>query len=292
MIRLGFIGVGRWARKLAESFRACGAEVVAFDRKSGFERSRCPYNCDNGYESTGMRCPQGCDAGWENLGHAEGFGAYQPWRDQLADKSIDAIIAVAPPDVTTQVALACAAAGKPVMATKPLWDHPERITAPFYVDFWRLWSEAHQAALRGRIDFHALNLYGSGPLRDFPGAFDYGPHVMAAVLDLAGDEVVELRAARKLPCDQGELFEADLLVGEGKRLVHTKFGNGSIQSIRTLWGHDEAPTHLGGEPRDAIMQKMCRAFISDVQEGYVDTRLLRLSRDGMQLLRRIREEAK
>ena len=40
------------------------------------------------------------------------------------------------------------------------------------------------------------------------------------------------------------------------------------------------------------MQKFCRSFLSDVSEGFVDTKLLTYSRDGMQLLRQVREMAK
>ena len=291
-LRLGFVGCGKWARKLAESFRACGAEIVAYDRRSGRQQSRCPYNCDAGYEGnlqegTRGRCPQGCDSGWE-YSDPYGFGKFMPWRDQLADKSIDAIVAVAPPEVTTEVALACAAAGKAVMATKPLFDHPERITAPFYVDFWRLWANAHQEAKSSVGHLAPYVLKGSGPVRSFSGALDYGPHVMAALLDLAPVEI--FRAVNDTPAT-GDLFTVSVDL-RGGRSTLVQFGNGSQRGEREIWGAAETPTHIGDEPKEAIMQKFCRSFLSDVSDGFVSTTLRDYSREGMRMLREIRERAK
>jgi hypothetical protein len=294
-LRLGFIGVGRWARKLAESFRACGAEVVAHDRSGPSPGPHDDIQHSDGWHS---EC-RGCQ--WlasDRRRPAPGFGQRMPWRDQLADKSIDAIIAVAPPEVTTEVALAAAEAGRPVMATKPLFDHPATIRAPFYVDFWRLWSEAHQRAKGGHPRARKFDLYGCGPFRDFPGAYDYGPHVMAALLD-AGlqfpsapmvdwDDSPEYLAAKG---DAGELREMALL-HEGKEFMRCIYGNGGKAGARNIWGETETPTHIGDEPKEAIMQKFCSSFLSDVSEGYVMTDLLNYSREGMRLLRQIREMAK
>lgn len=279
-LRLGFVGVGKWARKLAESFRACGAEIVAHDRKQG----RRP-----GYG--------GIDVLLSDPEPAPGFGRHKPWRDQLTDKSIDAIVAVAPPEVTTEVAMACAAAGKAVMATKPLFDHPERITAPFYVDFWRLWSAAHRRAKSGYPRANKYDLYGCGPFRDFPGVYDYGPHVVAALLDVGfvfdkgpmsdHDDSPECLAAKGT---DGELMEL-VLLHEGKEFMRCIYGNGGKASARNVWGEAETPTHIGDEPKEAIMQKFCQAFMADVSEGFVSTTLLGYSREGMRLLREIREHA-
>ena len=275
-LRLGFVGVGRWSRKLAESFRACGAEIVAHDRRSGtiFDDG-CPP-CLGGQ-------PHLPD--WMHDCEKAGFGKRMPWRDQLADKSIDAIVAVAPPEITTQVALACAAAGKAVMATKPLFDHPERITAPFYVDFWRLWSEAHQRA-KSSGDGARLDLSGAGPFRDFPGAYDYGPHVMAAMLDRGG----LFRVGCRYPSERGEMFGAQFELPDGQ-LVAGSFGNGGTVGVRNIWGETETPNHIGTEPKEAIMQKFCRSFMADVSEGFVSTTLLGYSREGMRMLEEIRRVA-
>ena len=205
------------------------------------------------------------------------------WADMIADPSIDAIIAVAPPEVTTEVALACAAAGKAVMATKPLFDHPETIRAPFYVDFWRLWSEAQRDMKANQFWFA-----GSGPFRGFPGALDYGPHAIAACIDAGFPELDECH--RMPSANGGELFHA-VFSGGGDAYVTACFGNGSDGGSRSVWGHEETATHIGSEPKSTVLQRFCQSFLNDISEGFVDTRLLRLSRDGMRELRKIRELA-
>ena len=270
-MRLGFCGVGKWASKLATAFRACGAEIVAFDRNK-MPAIFCEPHGPN-YEQDARKAGAIID----------GFGKFMRWQDQLADKSIDAIIAVAPPEITTEVALACAEAGKPVMATKPLFDHPKSIRAPFYVDFWRLWSKAQ---LEPKTENYSL--FGSGPFRDFPGAFDYGPHVIAAMIERSG-HFGSVDSA-KLICARGEMFSVEWESASGP-LVGT-FGNGADYAIRDIWGHEETPLAIGEEPKDQILQRFCQSFLSDVSEGFVDTRLLELSRRGMEELRRIREMAK
>lgn len=273
MLRLGFVGVGRWSRKLAESFRACGAEIAAYDRSSRFVHL--------GIESA------------RDAGHQ--FGVYSPWRDQLANPYIDAIVAVAPPEVTTEVVLAAAAQGKPVMGTKPLWNHPETIRAPVWIDFWRLWTLGHRFA-KEALDVDpdrplALNLYGDGPFRDFPGSLDYGPHVMAALLDIQPG--LTIKSAEKLNGGNGELFRVRFSPGD----IVAHFGNaGQGRSDRRLAYGDvelaEAGDMSWGETKASAIQSMCRAFLADVTEGFGDSRTLDLSREGMRLLREIREKAK
>ncbi len=263
-IRLGFCGAGKWGRKLAESFRACGAEVGWFDRAHPTNQTEF------------------------------GGATYKPWRWMIEESQVDAIIAVAPPGITTEVALACASAGKAVMATKPLFDHPETIRAPFYVDFWRLWSDVHQKMRQeGAFETSDYSLCGSGPLRSFPGALDYGPHVMAAMLDVEGFENgLEFGGATKHECAQGELYTSRFHSNMTGQTVFSTIGNGSEIGVRRIWWEPETPTHIGAQSKDEIMRAFCSAFLSDVSEGFVDTRLLSLSRDGMRLLREIRERAK
>ncbi len=319
-MRLGFVGVGRWAQKLATAFRACGAEIVAYDRhNSRLELiHRNPERCDCGHlrgdhaDQAGGRCfglgrwfgnhddmlngggnsnTNSCDAQCGSfqrspLTEPSNFGRYMPWRAQLADKSIDAIVAVAPPEITTQVALACAAAGKPVMATKPLFDHPERITAPFYVDFWRLWSHAQAERISPLIQF-----VGSGPIREFSGIDDYGPHVMAALL--AADLPIELTIAGIRGSGTQETAAAQFKVQDEK--VSVVFGNLETPESpagRSWFGHYEGGETLGRELKSTILRRFCQSFLNDISEGFVDTRLLNLSRDGMRELRKIREMAK
>lgn len=176
MTRLGFVGVGRHAQKMAAAFRECGAEVVVYDR-----------------------------ALWPECDAAACFGKRLAWRDQIATTEVDALIICAPPEVTTEVALACAKAGKRCVATKPLMlsadgfgfaiDDPWRRYSAgrqtvIWVDLWRLFSPAWQALkaeLRGKeIQSLHVDFYGNGPARAFSGLLDYGPHALAFVADLLG----------------------------------------------------------------------------------------------------------
>src|SRR5690242_19021703 len=112
-LRLGFCGVGKWANKLATAFRECGAEIVAYDRQNRYaHRCKCGLEFSNHGQPGALLCANcTCQKFDSQCGSsAAGFGTWTPWRDQLADKSIDAIIAVAPPEISTEVALACAAA--------------------------------------------------------------------------------------------------------------------------------------------------------------------------------------
>jgi len=294
-VRLGFVGCGKWASKLASAFRECGAEVVAYDRKT-------PWKPGDklGYVPIATGAPTTSSAGHMPVAALDGFGLHMPWRSQLADKSIDAIIAVAPPEVTTEVALACAAAGKPVMATKPLFDHPETIRAPFYVDFWRLWSEAFietkrraQEAMSVPYVFnYERSLAGIGPYRSFPGAFDYGPHVLAELFDIYGDEWKPCRYYKETRGD-GELFT---ISRGGPFSITATFGNGADVPERSIGHADGEPyleesSHIGPEEKSAVLRRFCQSFLDDISEGFVDTRLLNLSRRGTEELRKIREMA-
>lgn len=270
-LRLGFVGVGRWARKLAAAFRACGAEIICHDRQTK---------------------PEGVHPA--DRPSLDGFGFWMPWASQLQSPAVDAMIVVAPPEATTAVALACAEAGKPVMATKPLFDHPKNIRAPFYVDFWRLWSKAYDSIRRlpPHVRGESVWLSGPGPERGFPGGLDYGPHVMAAIFDA-------FPAARLVNCSNvtsdgltGESFHCEFYDKRRDYTVVCEFGNGSEVPVRTMWSESETPTHIGSEEKSAVLQRFCQSFLNDVSEGFVDTRLLELSRRGMEELRKIREMAK
>lgn len=184
MTRLGFVGVGRHAQNMAAAFRECGAEVVAYDRSQSEESS---------VASAAERMVK--------------FGSRVPWANMITSRVIDALIICAPPDVTTEVARACAKADMRCMATKPLmWRAPpiwpQMGTVPYlpssfdfdsgvYVDLWRLYSPAWlalKADLRGKkIESLHVDFYGNGPVRGFSGLLDYGPHALAFVVDLLGE---------------------------------------------------------------------------------------------------------
>ncbi len=293
-MRLGFCGVGKWAQKLASAFRACGAEIVAYDRRTGDRAA---------VYGAGARIVGWTEGRSGDFPPLDGFGEHMKWPDQIGNPGIDAIIAAAPPDVTTEVALACSAAGKPVMATKPIWKHPERITAPFYIDLFRLWSSGmrESRALLANFPTHALTveLHGSGPFRDFPGAFDWGPHVIAAAFDLLPGERIDERVSVS-EHNGGQLYEVTGTVEQGiagPRAYRLVFGNGSKSPTRLMRVGRvpvavEEGEHIGNQTKQEVIEAMCRAFMADVAEGYADTRLLELSRRSTEELRRVVEVAK
>lgn len=269
-MRLGFVGMGRWARKLKASFDAEGAIVVASWRAK--------------------------------MGH----GQFDCWGDMfrspevmIDSEDIDALVLCAPPDVTTEVALACAAAGKPVMATKPLMlTEAVPIRAPFYVDFWRLWSEAFERYAKARTTVVNVLMTGSGPIRGFPGLLDYGPHAMAYLHRLLADVKIE-RAAYDKRAQQGELLVAD---GPGFTF---QAGNGDTEGYRSIqspapiagWNIilDETPEHMVfgefKEPKELVIRRMCRSFMNDIAEGFVTTEHLDLSCAVMRDLAEVRRLA-
>ncbi len=295
-MNLGFVGVGKWAAKLNDAFRAEGGCAYGYDRQTP-ERIHVPGPKE----------------------FYDVFGAfYMPWREQIASRDIDALVVCAPPDITTEVALACAAAGKPVMATKPLMlTVPIPIRAPFYVDFWRLWDETYQIIRAGvqKDKAHATSFYckfyGSGPIRTFPGLLDYGPHAVAFARDLfMADEFDTVKLRARATRAGGELLEFELWEENQagnpiECVVHV--GNGATEGAREFvvnvddggrifWW--ETPTHTcyGLDPfvarhrvlKDEALRRMCRSFMHDISEGFVTTAHLDLSCAVMRDLARVR----
>jgi len=266
-VNLGFVGVGPWAQKLAAAFRECGAEVVAIDRKRADEY---PPNC-----------------------FASEKYVYQSWRGQIENPTIDAIIACAPPDVTTAVALECAKAGKRCVATKPLmWTEMplrfssyERLTTCLYVDLWRLYSPAWLAMkeeLRGKkIDRIDVAFCGNGPFRSFNGALDYGPHALAFVFDLMGTTGAQFDGDPY--CDTSQVDGGRTYIG-GLRcadaFVTYRIGNGSGKPERSVrvrvgdvdytWSEPDGCPEEFYRPGEPIMfcakthslRRFCRAFMA------------------------------
>ncbi len=285
-MRLGFVGVGKHATKMAAAFRECGAEVVAHWRN---------YKVGGGFAIVGSE-----------------WGRAVPWAEQITDGSIDALIICAPPEVTTEVALACAKAGKRCVATKPLmWrlapaEHGYRNNAvypeSFYVDLWRLYSPAWQAMkteLRGKqIQSVHVDFYGNGPVRSFSGLLDYGPHALAFVADLLGNceglEWTELDSKN----GTGSLWGASsnncsLVTGDGadgpRTSVQVVCDDGNYDTI--LWEESRDHTYdiqqvysltgemLASNSRSLALRNFCRAFLAGEPS---DT--LRISCEAMRVL--------
>jgi predicted dehydrogenase len=280
MMKLGFVGVGPHAQRMAAAFRACGAEVMAHDR-------------------SGRRSP-----GFETLLiNGIPFGAREPWRSMVENPAIDAVICCAPPEVAGQIAAECIMAKKTCCATKPLmWtdasadaDKPQ-----LYVDLWRLYSPAWlalKADIRGRtIRSVDVEFFGNGPVRStHSGLLDYGPHALAFLLDLGFSPELTWRRVEFGTLSNGpnaQWFGS----GEG---VTVETGNGFAHSSMRVWvqttdggdyrwsesGADHLYETAGGAQlmqhwRDLALHGFCRAFMAGEPS---DT--LRISCEAMRLLK-------
>ena len=95
-IRVGIIGTGvhgsRYARHLL-GHEVDGLELSVISRRSG--------------------------AGSAQAGEW-GVGYHPDWRDLVADRRVDAVIATVTPDLNLEIARHCAAAGKPLLVEKPI----------------------------------------------------------------------------------------------------------------------------------------------------------------------------
>lgn len=258
--RLAFVGVGQHATKLASSLRACGAEVVAHSR----------------------------------LQHhpAPGFGQRLAWPDivERAQRgAIDAVVAVAPPELTTDIALVCARAGVRCMATKPLLvadpgelgRESEALDADLYVDLWRLyatpWLALKDAARRSRILEMRVEFVGNGPHRGFSGALDWGPHAVAFACDLLGASTAFTRVSISNSTGRGELLDIRGMISGTK--VSLRVGNGAESVEKAVFVRTEAgdlelredgnQIHLATSfglarecKKDEAVRRFCRAFLS------------------------------
>lgn len=275
-MKVGFVGVGKWARQLADSFARCGADIVAHCRATG--------------------------------DRAEDFGQ----RLQLEEMclSVDAIVAAAPPDPTAAAVRLASAFGVPVLATKPLFvEELIDVRATVFVDFWRLWSPCYRA-LKEIVTGHSVvevevTMCGEGPYRSFPGAFDYGPHAIAYLLDLV-DEPLVVEGSTRLACGRGELFHVTGRAGDTRFELH--MGNGAPRGQRKLniassdgrvYQLLEEPdsivllrerTTIMSTPKDRCLDPMVGNFLCRVATGRHDEWSLTMSSMANNMLHRIRRD--
>jgi len=208
----------------------------------------------------------------------------------LPDPQIDAIVACAPPDITTEVALECAKAGKRCVATKPLmWTEMplrfssyERLTTCLYVDLWRLYSPAWLAMkeeLRGKkIDEVHIGFCGNGPHRSFPGVLDYGPHALAFMYDLLGECELKLRFPPAWPmAERGDMWTGAFKSKDEVRAFVT-IGNGAAEPHRFVKVLTPSREYTFDEPdggseidsydrnlsatKALALRRFCRAFMA------------------------------
>ena len=288
MTRLGFVGVGKHAQRMAAAFRECGAEIVAYDR------------------GTDDRCL-----------HADfGFGRREKWQTMPLRRDIDAIVCCAPPDVAAQVTRACVVAGKRCCATKPLLvdfdDHELQWVADtddsmLYVDLWRLYSPAWlalKADLKGReIRSVHVDFYGNGPVRTtHSGLLDYGPHALAFVLDLGLKPELAWEHRGELGWRNSDRQSAWRYWFGASKQVHVCTGNEAEAPEMTVlvctdagdfrWSEQEQRQSYGRSgvsgkrngseltcDRDLALRNFCRAFLAGEPS---DT--LRISCEAMRML--------
>jgi hypothetical protein len=165
---------------------------------------------------------------------------YGDWRHLVA--AVDAIVCAATPAVTYEVLGECLGRNKPALLTKPLYLEalPDKtMVAPVMVDYVRLFSPHYRkvrAAASNRV-IKSIDVVfcGDGPVRGFPGLFDYGPHVFAWIFDLAcrqkgfyGMDSVKLTNVEVM---QGltEQKKNYLVTGKAGAInFNVRFGNGAI----------------------------------------------------------------
>jgi predicted dehydrogenase len=235
---------------LAAKFRAAGAEIVAHDRHSRHDERDAFY------------------------GH--GFGDRVPWPLML--KRVDAIIAATPPDITLAIATAAAQAGVPVWATKPLaLEQPIPITAPFFVDYVKLWSPIWTRFKRAQtlITDVEIEFYGDGPVRTFPGLLDYGAHALAYAHDLLGTEKLNIRtAAVTVKRRDGSHLVTTDAYDNGVPITITT-GNGASVSRRRVIVNGSAVYE--DDPQEDPLGIAVREFLQHVRDKRAEPRWVNLS---------------
>jgi predicted dehydrogenase len=210
-VSLGLIGAGRWgARDIATLATLPGVRLARV-------ASRNP--------ATAALLPAGCKLGGD-------------WRALCRDAAIDGVIVATPPALHAQMALEAMRAGKAVLIEKPLAlsgaearalrDEAARLGALVLVEHTHLYSEAYRELKRLGATLGALRRMdseggSSGPVRpDVSALWDYGPHDLAMVLDLADAEIGSLRAWREARAPSG---------GEAVA-IRLAFANGAEAAIR------------------------------------------------------------
>lgn len=194
--RLGFIGVGKHAQKLAAVFRELGCDIVTHVRASS-----------DPAPSFGER---------DRLDLAERLVVCCPPRQALAYAQ------------TVRVPMLVS---KPLLATEPTG--LEHVSVDLWRLWSPAWRALKQAVAGRQIDSLRVVFTGNGPFREtHNGALDYGPHAMAFVHDLLGELDPKYRVdwtgelgAKILHPSGGNIWRWSGTLGGAK--AQALFGNGS-----------------------------------------------------------------
>lgn len=248
-ISVGLIGVGPWGRKLATAFAVNGFPITEYARNS-----RSP-----GVTGLGKR--------------------WMDWRDLINNSSM--VICAATPAVTYEVYRECLSRHKPALLTKPLYvtDLPdETMSAPVMIDYVRLWSPNYEMLKKraelSKVTSININFCGDGPVRDFPGLYDYGPHVFAWVFDLLSTQTSYASSfeMNRVEVDAQSDSRKKIYIVSGyidSVAVTARFGNGlSLKTTKDRqmlvrfkpskdWKEAEPPWGFYDETPDVIRTEVC-----------------------------------
>jgi hypothetical protein len=281
--RLGWVGPGRWGQLVASVFRAFEAEVL-FHVRSPMSTERAP-----------------------------GMGYLVSLQDLLFEanaKMVDAIVCTAPPEETLSFYETCKTLAIPTMLTKPLklssiGDLPPLV--PTVVDYVRLWSPQYhkikQESQKAKIKRISIEFYGRGPYRSYPGLWDYGPHAVAFLFDLLGDQAYSISSVQKTERDGGDYRFIEGTFGEAS--FEMSVGNGSEEAeskkltVKTEEGGEYVYEEVGGvvhcklprrrivDDRPQALQLFVKSFIEDVKSNKVNLYTLWLSTRICEFLKQV-----
>lgn len=219
-IKLGIVGLGRWASKYIETISKNFPNVQI----SCASRSK-PVKPDFLPESTYF---------------------FDRWEDMINAGWFDGLIVCAHPGIHVDVALAAVDQGMPIMIEKPLafsYDEASRLaktkpSAPILVNHVHLFSPAYsrmKEMISGRVKSIKTEGSNNGPFRDYSSLYDYGPHDVAMCLDLTNTDPIRVscsRTGRVTNPSHGDLFDIDL--DFGNFISKSKVGNAALKRSRSV----------------------------------------------------------
>lgn len=271
-LRLAVLGAGRWGRNYIRTIAQIpGAALSCVASKN---------------PETAKLVPAGCRV-------------VADWREALP--LCEAVVVATPSSTHAEVALAALSAGKPVLLEKPaamsaadarkILEEARRRKLHVLVDHILLFHPAYallkaRAAAAGKLS--ALESVGgnAGPYReDADGLWDYGPHDVAAALDLTGEDPSRVAAERaaenfRLKLEFPSGTTADILVGSK---LASKQRRLAARCEKHLFVFDDLSNHkltCDGHPvavsAELPLTRCVEAFARNVRAGSTDVSSLEL----------------
>lgn len=155
------------------------------------------------------------------------------WKTLIEERPSGVIICT-PPSAHIEIAKYALRKKIPVMIEKPLSlslqeaEVLKDYSSPILVNHIHLFSNTFQELKRqaaaGKISYIRSRGYGKGPQRDYSGLWDYGPHDLSMILDIAGSfpKHISVKIVRSVEAGmlyeitmQFESFETSSIVGNG-----------------------------------------------------------------------------